>query len=202
MLRKATKVASSCLDCHNCATSSALAIQNTMLLGTVLPTIADGYAKMATWIDEDAKRHDERGEMRVMRVSDVARESLGLRAGSPDCPLGVTLRMEPQEWRRMTRRVIQYEMAVSRDDEFGESGFMEVLVRMEKRLRKLREEMNRAHAAIAAGDPAAQFPPSPAGASLFASKPCTGGVDASGNPLCVKLMESVSHVAKNIAVDV
>jgi len=101
VLTNATRVAQNTGRCKQCPTQYASALQNLMLLSTLLPLIAHEYGKLLAYIDGRASK----GGTITFRMAE--REHVPGHTGSADCPLGFDLEVSAEEWRSMARRIIK-----------------------------------------------------------------------------------------------
>ena len=131
-----------CPKCGHCAATSITppieAFQNTMLLGTILPIIANGYKRLLVMVDEETETAKALGIKKVFRVS-----AYGGLCG-PDTLCGAAKHldnviMEPNEWRAAVRGLLRL-------DVYGmdgvTSGLRGIISEMEQRQRLRHKEMH------------------------------------------------------------
>lgn len=129
-----------CSKCGHCAATSETppieAFQNIMLLGTILPIVANGYKRLLVMVDEETEKAKALGIKKVFRI--VAYGGLC----GPGTPCGAVKHlneavMEPDEWRAAVRGLL-------RVDVYGmdgvTSGLQGIISEMEQRQR-LRHKM-------------------------------------------------------------
>jgi hypothetical protein len=132
-----------CPKCGHCAATSITppieAFQNTMLLGTILPIIANGYKRLLVLVDEETEKATALGIKKVFRIS-----AYGGLCGT-DNPCGEAKHldeavMEPTEWRTAVRGLL-------RADVYGlegiTGGLRGIISEMEQRQRLRHKEMHR-----------------------------------------------------------
>ena len=105
-LLKATRVARSVVRCSRCPLEYSLALQNLMLLTTLLPLITIQYSKLLVHIGEKALE----GGTVTYKVGDHSPETLHLHTGTDDCPLGFDVELTADEWAAIARRVIKQDL--------------------------------------------------------------------------------------------
>jgi hypothetical protein len=104
------------LRCEQCPKEMSTAMQNIMLLATLLTSITDCYRKLLTSVDVEAKRADEAGEKKRFRMGDNSPELMHLHTNTVDCPMGFDVELDGQEWRTLARKVIKAGVEGSRTD--------------------------------------------------------------------------------------
>ncbi|KAI4211442.1 MAG: hypothetical protein LQ351_005744 [Letrouitia transgressa] len=105
-LLKAATVAREVVRCSWCPLEHNTAVQNLMLLGTLLPLVAHEYGRLLDHIEEKAKE----GRTLTYRVGDRSPENLSLHTGTEDCPMGFNIEFGGEEWATMARKVIRQEV--------------------------------------------------------------------------------------------
>ena len=113
-LAKATTLARSVLRCPECPKTQGSALQNLMLLSTLLALIVHEHSRLLAHIEERAAR-DPTITLRVAELSSLATNA-HLHTGTPDCPLGFNLTMSAADWRTMARKAIRQEILGIPDD--------------------------------------------------------------------------------------
>ncbi|KAL8823133.1 MAG: hypothetical protein Q9191_006148 [Dirinaria sp. TL-2023a] len=105
ILHKATNVARGACCCENCPTQYASALQNLMLLSTLLPLISHGYANLLSHLDERASRT----ESVTMRLGehDKTLDDVLKHTGTIDCPMSFDVDLTAEEWRSVARKAIR-----------------------------------------------------------------------------------------------
>lgn len=134
-----------CPKCGNCTVTMMIppieSFQNTMLLGTILPIIANGYKRLLVMVDEETERSKALGIKKVFRIS-----AYGGLCG-PDTLCGAAQHldesvMEPDDWRAAVRGLL-------RVDVYGMDGITPglrgIISEMEQRQRRRHKEMHQLH---------------------------------------------------------
>lgn len=105
ILTSAARVAQTACCCKQCSTQYASALQNLMLLSTLLPLIAHEYGKLLAYIDERASK----GGTVTFRMGEKenTREHAQRHTGGADCPMAFDMELSTEEWRSMARKVIK-----------------------------------------------------------------------------------------------
>lgn len=105
VLTNATRVAQTACRCRQCPTQYASALQNLMLLSTLLPLIAHEYGKLLVYIDDRASK----GGTITFRMGEKenTREHVQRHTGGADCPMAFDMEMSTEEWRSMAQKVIK-----------------------------------------------------------------------------------------------
>ncbi|MCJ1407049.1 hypothetical protein MMC19_001119 [Ptychographa xylographoides] len=87
--------------------SSITTSNNTMLLATLIPYIAYGYARLIANIDMEAAT----GARKRFRLGELGNTELeASHTGTHDCPVGLEVEMEAPEWRAMLRGVVKRDL--------------------------------------------------------------------------------------------
>ena len=104
-LTKATTVARDACHCEQCPTDYASALQNLMLLSTLIPLIAHEYGKLLEHVNERASE----GDSITFRMSEKEHvlEQLHKHTFTVDCPMAFEMDLSAEEWRSMARKVIK-----------------------------------------------------------------------------------------------
>ena len=105
-LRKATLLGHEVVRCHVCPRTYNTAIQNSMLLGTLLQMVTNEYAKLLKHIDERSAT-DERIPFRVGEPSSPFDSR---HTGTSDCPMAVNIELTGEEWQMLARKAIKQEV--------------------------------------------------------------------------------------------
>ncbi len=144
-VRAAASTAQSSIRCPKCGHCPATltappieAFQNTMLLGTILPLIANGYKRLLVMVDEEAAKAKALGIKKVFRMSAYG----GFSSPETLCEAAQHLDeavMEPDDWRAAVR-------ALLRVDVYGMDGAIPglrgIISEMEQRQRVRHKEMH------------------------------------------------------------
>ncbi|KAL8936488.1 MAG: hypothetical protein Q9216_004905 [Gyalolechia sp. 2 TL-2023] len=105
-LLEATSLARRVVRCPYCPRDYPSALQNLMLLTTLLPLVAHGYARLLNHIREQAAQ----GCTITYRVGDTSLSAAHLHTGTPDCPMGFNVELGPEEWAVMARKVVKQDV--------------------------------------------------------------------------------------------
>ena len=129
-LRSARQCAHTVVHCPICPEAYNTTVQNSMLLCTLLQMIINEYAKLLAYIDERASS----GEKITYRLGEVA-DTLDTRhTGGPDCPMGINLDLEGEEWRMLARKGVRAEVRESgSDNRDGQGSLLDILQEMRDR---------------------------------------------------------------------
>jgi hypothetical protein len=106
-LRSAMKTTTKVLECKECPKQTSSAMQNMMLLSTLLLAMTDSYRKLLQSIDTEAARLKVSGKKKTFRMGDNAPERMHLHTGTPDCPMGFDIELDSDEWRKLARKVVK-----------------------------------------------------------------------------------------------
>ena len=129
-LRSARKCAHAVVHCPTCPEAYNTAVQNSMLLCALLQMLINEYAKLLAHIDERASS----GEKITYRLGEVADTLDGRHTGGPDCPMGINLDLEGEEWRMLARKAVRAEVRGSGSGSGqGEESLLGILKEMRNR---------------------------------------------------------------------
>ena len=104
-LAKATTVARDACRCEQCPTNYACALQNLMLLSTLIPLIAHEYGKLLEQVDERASKG---GTITfLMGEKEHTLEQVHKHTFTNDCPMAFEMDLSAEEWRSLARKVIK-----------------------------------------------------------------------------------------------
>ena len=120
-LRSATALSRDIVACHKCSQTYNTAIQNSMLLGTLLQLLIMEYARLLKHIDE----RSEQSEKISFRLGDPSSPFDSRHTGLPDCPMGITLDLSGDEWRTLARKAVAQEVLGSSRSSFGLIGIVQ-----------------------------------------------------------------------------
>lgn len=131
-----------CPQCGHCAATQVTppieAFQNTMLLGTILPIIVNGYKRLLVMVDEETEKAKLAGIKKIFRISAYG----GLCDLDTPCMTAKHLNeaeMEPSDWRATVRGLL-------RVDVYGmegvSTGLRGIISEMEQRQRIRHKEMH------------------------------------------------------------
>lgn len=106
LLTRATNLARSVVHCPFCPRDYPSAVQNIMLLNTLLPLVTHGYAQLLAHIQERAAL----GIKITYRVGEASESTAHLHTYTPDCPMGFNLELDSDEWAAMARKVVKQDV--------------------------------------------------------------------------------------------
>jgi len=112
-LKKAQLVGYTVVRCQQCSQEYNRAIQNSSMLGTLINLVISEYNKLLKYIDERSAKE----EMIPFRIGDGSPETQGLHTGTFDCPMGIEIDLNGEEWRTLARKVVKNEIFPARDGE-------------------------------------------------------------------------------------
>ncbi|KAK0104523.1 hypothetical protein ONS95_004812 [Cadophora gregata] len=156
-VRSAARTASESIWCPKCG-SVALdnpnppmdAFQNTMLLGTILPIIANGYQKLLDMVDRETEIATVSGQTKTFKFNDyggMCGKTTNL-ADAFTCfektMLFEAVEMPPQQWRTTVRAMLRIDIYGHEQPGFKHKGLRDLVSEMEFR-QKTRHEMLEAH---------------------------------------------------------
>ena len=124
-LRKASKLASEVVQCRECVQEYNGALQNSMLLVTLLSLVISEYGKLLEHVEARAAT-DEKIPLRMGESSPGLEH---LHTGTPDCPMGFDVEVDGSQWRLFARKVIGKEIHGVQ----GHSGLSQTLEQMKDR---------------------------------------------------------------------
>lgn len=127
-LEKATALSREVVRCKECPKTHVSALQNLMLLSTLLALIVYEYSRLLAHIDERAAQE----ETITLRMGERAStETMHLHTGMPDCPMAFNLELSGAEWSKVARKAVK--QAVVGSDLSTRESFTSVVDEMEHR---------------------------------------------------------------------
>jgi hypothetical protein len=163
-VRGACATAAATIWCQQCGTvllekpSPPIdAFQNVMLLGTILPIIANGYQRLLQMVDEETKTAESIGQTKTFRFHDyggmchqeaITPETMAC-AGKKETFKAVG--MPPQQWRTTVRALLRVDIYGHEQPGFKHKGLKDLVAEMEHRQRT-RHDMLDAHVAAQGKD--------------------------------------------------
>lgn len=109
-LRPALLTASTMIHCPKCPTQVFSAVQNISALNSLLSAVAERFHKVLAAIDTEAIRLEQTGEKKSFRVGDNSAENAHLHTGKLDCPMGYDLQLDPQDWKKLAKKMLRTEV--------------------------------------------------------------------------------------------
>lgn len=182
-VRVAANTTRNVLRCEQCGMPKLVEVpprievfQNTMMLGTIIPTVVNGYKRLLQMVDCETKLADAVGAKKYFRLKDYGciEELSGEFEHLENIPLG------PHEWRRAVRRLLQVDVNGHGN---GMTGLKGIIAEMEARQRKRHKEV----AKIATTDQLA----------IVGGKPCMGEKDA----LCLRMLDTAKAALNALEID-
>ena len=137
-LTNGKRTASEVLQCSQCLKDGSSAMQNTMLLTTLLSVLLNHYRKVLVSIEEDAARIEAASGTIPFRMGDNSPALQHLHDGTPDCPVGFNIDLAPQEWRYLAKRAFRAE--VKGASVHGDGSIVDIITQLETRQRKWHED--------------------------------------------------------------
>ena len=111
LLKKTTRLGHDVVGCQICPNAYNTAVQNSMLLGTLLQILINEYAKLLKYIDERSVNSDKIpfhvGEQSSLLDSRHTR--------IPNCPMAISIDFSGEDWRTLARKAISQEVLGSSD---------------------------------------------------------------------------------------
>lgn len=105
-LRRATGLVRDAIRCQCCPQSYNTAVQNAMMLCTLLHLVIKEYVELLKYIDERS-RDDSRITFRLAESSSTSDPR---HTGTPDCPMSVNVDLNGEEWRMLARKAVRQEI--------------------------------------------------------------------------------------------
>jgi len=163
-VRSACATAAASIWCQKCGgpvlldnpTPPIEAFQNVMLLGTILPIIANGYQKLLQMVDDETTKAESLGQTKTFRFFDYG-GMCGRQVVSDEKSCAETTRlaspveMPPQQWRTTVRALLRVDIYGHEQPGFKHKGLKDLVTEMENRQRT-RHKMLDAHFAALGDD--------------------------------------------------
>ncbi|KAK4697726.1 hypothetical protein P7C71_g392, partial [Lecanoromycetidae sp. Uapishka_2] len=105
-LKKAARLAHDVVQCQICPQTYNTAVQNSMLLGTLMQLLINEYSKLLKHIDERSSS----GQKIPFRVGEPSSPFDSRHTGGPDCPMSVSIDLSGDEWRLLARKAVHQEI--------------------------------------------------------------------------------------------
>lgn len=164
-VRSAAKTAQRSIWCPQCGAVMLTenqppieSFQNTMLLGTILPVIANGYGKVLQMVDDETNVAIAAGQMKSFQFHDYGGLNCDLKASIPCIAkqdMLHNMEMPPQQWRTSVRALLRIDVYGLEDGGIKHEGLKDIIGEMEERQRT-RHHILDAH--IARGTAEKAFP--------------------------------------------
>ncbi|KAH8599030.1 hypothetical protein B0O99DRAFT_505423 [Bisporella sp. PMI_857] len=151
-IRGAAATASQCLWCPQCGavlldntTPPIESFQNTMLLGTILPIVANGYGRLLKMIDEETEAAQAAGETKTFKFHEYG--GLCVKSETTDEMLDCAqeemmlskMEMSPAQWRTTVRALLRVDIYGHEQSGFKHKGLKDLVSEMEYRQRTRHE---------------------------------------------------------------
>ena len=121
ILKSAAALSREVVMCHYCTQTYNTALQNSMLLGTLLQLLIMEYAKLLKHIDEKSKE----SEKMAFRFGDPSSPLDSRHTGRPDCPMAITIDITGDEWRTLARKAVAQEVLGNSQGSLGLIGLVQ-----------------------------------------------------------------------------
>ncbi|KAL2045332.1 hypothetical protein N7G274_002415 [Stereocaulon virgatum] len=122
-LKKANCLGHEIVTCRVCPQAYNTAVQNSMLLGTLLQIVIYEYSKLLKQIDERSTLTDKI----PFRVGEPSLEFDSRHTGTPDCPMAVNIELSGEDWRMIARKAIRQEVLGSTGSNDGLEGLVDAM---------------------------------------------------------------------------
>ena len=121
VLRNAAALSRCVVACHQCSLTYSTALQNSMLLGTLLQLLIIEYAKLLNHIDARSKQADKI----TFRLGDPSSVFDSRHTGLPDCPMSINVDFSGDEWRTLARKAVAQEVLGNSQGSLGLFGLVQ-----------------------------------------------------------------------------
>jgi hypothetical protein len=132
-LKVALQTTDSVIKCPTCPHETTSAMQNLMMLTTLLTTVTDCYRKILHTIDVEAARAEAAGTSIQYRMGDTNPERWHLHTGTNDCPMGINVDLDPPEYRMLARKVIKADVLGASNPSQNQTSILGLVKRLEER---------------------------------------------------------------------
>jgi len=102
-LRNIMSSLSTVIHCPICPTQQATTLQNNLLLQTTLACLAERFQGLLFGLEQEYQRLIMENKRPQIRIGDPT-IPLAYHIGSPDCPQGFNVSLEPEQWKQMARK--------------------------------------------------------------------------------------------------
>ena len=120
-LKGAAALSRRVVACHHCSQTFSTALQNSMLLGTLVQLLIMEYAKLLSHIDERC----EQAERIACRLGDPSSLYDSRHTGLPDCPMSINVDLSGDEWRTLARKAVAQEVLGNSQGSHGLVGLVQ-----------------------------------------------------------------------------
>ncbi|OCK86398.1 hypothetical protein K432DRAFT_376718 [Lepidopterella palustris CBS 459.81] len=136
-LRSGMTTAMAILHCEDCPKEAYSAIQNVVTLTALLTALAERFCRALQAIDADAKKLEQSGQKKDMRIGDNSLENLHLHTGGVDCHMSFNIELGAEDWRKLAKKAVRTEV-------WGNGSNPTPLIRVVEQM-ELRQERWHAH---------------------------------------------------------
>ena len=105
-LKRACKLAGEVVGCKACGSRYNTALQNSMLLGTMINLIITDFRRLLTHVEERAKTTEKLS----LRMAENNTDLEHLHTGTPDCPMGIDIELDGAQWKAVADKAIRREL--------------------------------------------------------------------------------------------
>ena len=132
-LKAAMQTSDAVLNCPICPHESTTAMQNLMMLTTLLTTLTDCYRKVLKSIDAQADKAEADESTIQYRMGDSSPERWHLHTGTNDCPMGINVDLDASEYKMLARKVIKADVLGAKNSLMGKISMLDLVNRLEQR---------------------------------------------------------------------
>ena len=109
-LRKAMDTLFQLINCPECPKDNFAAIQNISSIVALCKALVERFQQVLRGIDAEAERLEHSGQKKPYRIGDMNPELQHLHTGTPECPMGFNIEMEPKDWKRLAKMALKTEI--------------------------------------------------------------------------------------------
>ena len=139
LLKKAARLSTDVVRCQECSKEYASALQNSMLLGTLVDLVINNYEKLLRHIDERSMG----SEKMTFRMGERSPATDHLHTGTLDCPMGFDIDLTGDEWRTFARKTVRKELLGP-----GDYNLKQILQEMQDRQQRWHSQHDDKHIAL------------------------------------------------------
>jgi hypothetical protein len=132
-LKTAMHTSDQVLKCPSCPHEPASAMQNLMMLTTLLTSVIDCYRKVLQSIDAQAAKAEETDSNIQYRIGDSSPERWYMHTGTNDCPMGINVDLDASEYKMLARKVVRADVLGAKNSPMGQISMLELVRRLEER---------------------------------------------------------------------
>ncbi|KAH8783915.1 hypothetical protein BGZ57DRAFT_216472 [Hyaloscypha finlandica] len=209
-VRSACATAAATIWCQKCGTvildnppPPIEAFQNVMLLGTILPIIANGYQRLLQMIDDETTRAEALGQTKTFRFHDYGGicgpQVISVKVDCAEtAKFSRPVEMTPQQWRTTVRALLRVDIYGHEQTGFKHKGLKDLVAEMENR-QKTHHEMLDARAAVLGTDSVEMglFGSVKAGVGGHGHTTCAQGAQPYG---CLQILQVAKSAIDNLTI--